>query len=141
MVVLHVFGEFQWIFEDFLVDLERIFCVFSEGYETGHEFIEHYAEGPEIHGEGVALSCESFRRHVVRSADHGESLLSSVQFLAGPQIYQFEVSISTYHDIFRLKIAIDERFFMESFDDVQQLSPIKHGLFSIQQSNDSDGIK
>lgn len=141
MVVLHVLGELQRIFEDLLVDLERIFCVFSEGDEASHEFIENYAERPEVHGEGVALSCESLRRHVVRSTDHGESLLSSVQFLTGPQINEFQVSISADHDVFWLEIAIDERLFMEGFNDVQQLSPIKHGLFCIEQSNDSDGIE
>lgn len=134
-------GKFQRVFEDLLVNLERIFCVFSEGYEASHEFIEDNAEGPKIHGEGVTFSRECLRCHVVRSTNHGECLLSSVQFFAGPQIYEFQVSISTDHDVFWLEIAIDERLLMEGFDDVQQLSPIKHGLFSIQQSNDSDGIE
>lgn len=141
MVVFHVLRELQRVFEDLLVDLERIFCVFSEGDEACHEFIEDYAEGPEIHGERIPLTCECLRRHVVRSTDHGEGLLSSVQFLAGAQIYEFQVSVSTDHHVFWLEITIDEGLLMEGFDDVQELSSIKHGLLGIQQSNDSDGIE
>ena len=134
-------GEFQRVLEDFLVDLEWILGVFSEGDEASHELVEDYTEGPEIHGERVALSCECLRRHVIGSADHREGLLCAVQLLAGAQVYELQVPVSADHDVFWLEVTVDERFVMESFDDVKQLSAIKHGLLGIQQSNDSDGIE
>jgi hypothetical protein len=39
-LVFHVFGELQRVFDDFLINLQRVLCVFSEGHKTSHELID-----------------------------------------------------------------------------------------------------
>lgn len=51
VVVLHMLGELQRILEDLLIDLKRVFCIFSEGDESCHELVEDYTEGPEVNRE------------------------------------------------------------------------------------------
>jgi len=87
VLIFHVFGEFQRVFQDLLIDLKRILGIFSKRHKSCHEFIQNDTQRPKIDGEGVSFTCQGFRSHVIWGSDHGKSFLSPIQFLASTQIY------------------------------------------------------
>lgn len=93
--------ELQRVLQNLLVDLEGVFCVFSERDEPCHKFVENYSQRPQVNGVGITLTCEGFRRHVVGGANHREGFFSPVQFFASSQIDEFKIPVGTNHDVFR----------------------------------------
>ena len=120
--------KLEWVFDDLVIDFHRVFSILSERNKSCNELIENNTQGPQINREGVSLSRKSFRSHVVRGSNHCESFFSSIESLAGAKIDEFKISICTDHDIFGLEIAVDERFFMESLNNMKKLGTIEHCL-------------
>lgn len=87
VLVFHMLGEFQRIFQDLLIYLKRILSVFSKRHKSCHKFIQNDTQRPKIDGEGISFACQSLRSHVIWGSNHGKSFLSSIQFFASTQIY------------------------------------------------------
>lgn len=139
--VLHMFRKLEGIFQYLLVNLQRVFGLLPIRDISGHELEEHNAKGPQIGGERVALAGQGLGRHVVGCSNHGESLLISVQFLAGAEVDQFEVPVPADHHVLRLEVAVYEGLLVHALDDVDQLGGVEDGLFGVEEADEADGVE
>jgi hypothetical protein len=96
-----VLGELERIFDYLLIYLKGIFGLFSERNETCHEFKENCSKRPQISWKGVAFTRQCLRGHIAGRANHGKSLLNSIQLLASTKIDELQVPVEAYHHIFR----------------------------------------
>ena len=94
---------------------DKRICTF-EGHRTSGHFVEDGPQAVEIGSFIPALSSDLFGRHVIRCAhrrgEPGKGQPAHLGRLGDPEVYDPEGSITTDHDVLRLKIAMHNLVFV-----------------------------
>mmetsp|Transcript_15497 Transcript_15497/g.49627 ORF Transcript_15497/g.49627 Transcript_15497/m.49627 type:complete len:241 (-) Transcript_15497:727-1449(-) len=106
-------------------------AVRPEGEGSHYEFVDHNAQGPDVHGETVAGGRDHLRRHVRGGSHHGVGHgQAAVQFLGQSEIYQLEVPMRVQHHVLGLEVPVHDLPTMESLECYHQRSSVELGLLS-----------
>ena len=60
---------------------------------------EGHAKRPDIRGDGVALACDTLRRHVVASADEGIGITACAELTTDAKVAEFHGAVAAEEDV------------------------------------------
>lgn len=68
------------------------------------DFEQRHPQGPDIRGDCVRLTRDSFGGHVVRCSDEGVGVAFGAEFAADAKVAEFHLAVATQQDIGRFDI-------------------------------------
>lgn len=102
--------EVDGLLLDQLVHFRIILRARVERREPHNHLVSQNAEGPPVHGEGVAALDQDLGSQVVGGSAERERLRISFEHLRQPEVGQANVPVLVHQNIFRLQIAVDDVF-------------------------------
>lgn len=79
-----------------------------EGEAMLGDFEQCDAERPDVRCDGVGLSCNAFRRHVIRCADESVCVALGTELAADTEVAELDVATARDQDVAGLDVSVND---------------------------------